>query len=534
MRLQRFVSAWVWCLAGSLAIAAVVVGLEKFGLVAVPGAWWWSLAAGGALATVVAAAIALATGPDRVEAAVAIDRRFGLNERLSTALTLPADLRETPAGRALVADAIRHVDDLDIGSQFGLRRPRLAWVPVVPLLVAAALAYLPEDLLPRAAAATKLKEAAKTLEKESVKKALASVSKKLEEKKKQLDKVEAAETGKLMAELQQAVDKLAKAPPAEKEKALVEMNKLADALKERQKQLGDSEQISRQLQQLEELGQTGPADEFAKDLAKGDFARAAEQVKKLREKLAKGELSEKEKEQLQKQLGEMQKRLQEMANMDQRKQQLKDALAKGQISQENFDQQMAKLQQQAEDMQKLGQLAQQLAQAQEKMSQGEMQKAAEALGLGQEQLEQMAQAVQELETLDSALADLQDAKNGMAGDGMNQLGDQLQGMNSLGQGNRPGNGNGTGRGRGQGDRPEAPDNTSGYDTRVRQQIGKGRAIMTGLADPSKQVKGESILADQATVEAAAGAAAEALTEQKIPSESKHHVSDYFDKLRKGD
>jgi hypothetical protein len=201
---------------------------------------------------------------------------------------------------------------------------------------------------------------------------------------------------------------------------------------------------------------------------------------------------------------------------------------------ENYVQQMAKLQQQAEEMQKLAQLAQQLAQAQEKMTAGEMQKAAEALGMSQEQLEQMAQAAQELEALDSTLADLQDAKNGMAGDGMNQLGDQLEGMGSLGEGNRPGNNNGMGRGKGQGDRAEAPDSTSAYDTKVKQQIGKGKAIMTGLADPSKQVKGESILADQATVEAAAGAAAEALTDQKIPSESKHHVSDYFDKLRKGE
>ena len=49
---------------------------------------------------------------------------------------------------------------------------------------------------------------------------------------------------------------------------MVELNTLTDALKERQKQLGSPEQVNRQLQQLKEMGSQGPADQFAKDLAK--------------------------------------------------------------------------------------------------------------------------------------------------------------------------------------------------------------------------------------------------------------------------
>jgi hypothetical protein len=535
MRLQRFLSALVWCLVGGLGLAAVSVGASRVAHVDLPGAWWLPLLASSVLAVVVAGLIAVLTGPSRVDAAVAIDHLFGLNERLSTALTLPADLRETPAGRALVADAIRQVERLDIGSKFGLRRPRLAWVPIVPAALVVAFALLPEGYLPRAGAAPGTKGGqAKKVDPKAATKALQAVSKKFGEKKKQLDKVEATETGKLMAELQKAVEDMAKAPPADKQKALMQMNKLADAVKERQQKLGDAEQINRQLEQLKDLGLSGPADEFARELARGDFQKAAEQLKQLQEKLATGKMSEQEKQQLTNQLGAMKKQLEQMANMEQRKQQLQEALQKGQISKETFDQQMAKLQQQSQDLQKLQQLANQLGQAQQKMSQGDMQKAAEALGMTQKELEQMAQAAQEMEALDSAMADLQEAKDGMAGDALNQLGQQLEGMNRLGQGNRPGNGNGLGRGRGQGDRPEAPDNTSGYDSRVKQQITKGKVIPGGFASPAKQIKGESILEIQGNVEAAAGAAAEALTDQKIPSDYKKHVQGYFDKLRKGE
>ena len=68
---------------------------------------------------------------------------FHLNERLSSALTLPDDLRETPAGRALIADAIRKVADLDVAAEFGLRLPRRAWVVLIPAAVAVLLLFVP-------------------------------------------------------------------------------------------------------------------------------------------------------------------------------------------------------------------------------------------------------------------------------------------------------------------------------------------------------------------------------------------------------
>ena len=77
------------------------------------------------------------------------------------------------------------------------------------------------------------------------------------------------------------------------------------------------------------MGSQGPADQFAKDLARGDFKKAAEQLKKLQEKLQSGKMTEAEKKALKEQLGEMSKKLSELANLEQRKKQLEEARKNG-------------------------------------------------------------------------------------------------------------------------------------------------------------------------------------------------------------
>jgi hypothetical protein len=136
-----------------------------------------------------------------------------------------------------------------------------------------------------------------------------------------------------------------------------------------------------------------------------------------------------------------------------------------------------------------------------------------------------------MEALDSAMADVMDAKNGMNGDDMNQLGQTLDGMGSM-DGMRRGTGSDLGRGRGQGDRPEAPDETATYSTKVQQQIRKGKAVLQGFTQPSKTVKGESVIGIQGEMEAATASAA-ALSNQKIPKNVEKHIRAYYDQINKG-
>ena len=533
LRLQRFLASTVWCLAGGLAVATVVLGVEKLGQVPVPGAAWWPFAISGGLSLVVAGLIAALTGPDRTDAAVALDRAFGLNERLSTALTLPEELRSTPAGQALVADAIRHVVDLDVTDRFGLSIPRRAWVPIVPALVAGAILLVPEwsrRNSPTAAASS----SATTEDKKVVAKQTSALGKKMAEQRKAMDKQKFAEADKLLAEVEKAANELAKAPPAEKDKAMMALNKLTDSLKERQKQLGSPEQTNRQLQQLKDMSTGGPADDFSKALAKGDFEKAAKEMAQLKEKLASGKMTEKEKEALKQQVGEMAQQLQKLANLEQRKKQLEEAMKNGGLTKEQFEKEMGKINDQAKGMEKLQKMAQQLAKAEEAMKQGDTKKAAEALGMSEQQLQKMAQEMSEMQSLEGAMADLQQAKEGMNGegpDGNNQFGDAF---NQLGQGRRKGQGDGNGgRGVGDGPRAEAPDNVASYNTKSKNQYGKGAAIIEGTAPPTSQTKGFSKFEVQGEIETQAGSAADALSTQKVPKSVEKHIRGYFDQINKG-
>jgi myosin heavy subunit len=530
---QRYVSALVWCLTLLLSVAALALALEKFRVLPIPGPWWIPPAVASALAVVAAAVVAWFTVPSRIDAAVAIDHRFELQERVSTALSLPADLRQTPVGQAVLHDALRHLEGLDLAQRFALTRPRLAWIPIVPAVAAVGIALLPDALLAREAAKPPLSAKQNAETKKAVNQALKAVAENLAQKR-EPKSLAAGEADKVLAELQKGIDDLTKKPPADKQQTLVALNKLADTVQERRKQFGSSEQMSRQLQQLKEMA-AGPAEEFSRDLAKGDFQKAADDLKKLQDKLANGQMSEQEKQELQRQLSQLKKELDKMAGLEERKKQLEEARKNGMISEQQYQQQKQKLEEQSKTMKSLQSLANKLGEAQKEMAAGNSQKASDALKSAEQQLQEMASSSSELEALDSAMADLQDAKDALTGEGMNQLGQDLQGMagmlDSMGRQSRFGMG---GRGRGQGDRPEAPDKTASYDSKVKQQITKGKAVLGGFADPTKQVRGESVLEVQGNVEAAASAASEALTDQKIPSTLKKHVQSYFDQVRKGE
>jgi hypothetical protein len=528
LRFQRFLAALVWTWSIALAVVAATIGAEKLLNLTIPGPAWAPFAVAGLVGIVISAVVSLASGPSRMEAAVALDRVFHLNERVSSALTLPADLRDTPAGRALIADAARKVADLDVAAEFGLRLPRRAWVVLIPATTAALFLFAPA-WVPQIARATMTNP---KIDVKAITKQTEMLTKKIASQRQAIDKEKFPEAEKLLAKIEKKAQELAKAPPAGKDKLMVELNSLTDALKERQKQLGSPEQINRQLQQLKEMANQGPADEFAKDLAKGDFKKAAEQLQKLQEKLQSGKMSENEKKALKEQLGEMAKKLNELANLEQRKKQLEEARKNGGLSEQQFQREMDKLNEQAKSLKQLQQLAGKMGKAAESLQKGDTKKAAEQLGMSQEQMAEMAKQLEEMESLDSAMAELQDAKNGMAADGTNQLGNDFNNF-GMGMNQRKGMGNGLGRGRGQGDRPEAPDETATYTSKVKQQLKKGKAVSLGFTTPGKTVKGDSVIDVQGEIDAGTGSVADALSNQKIPKSLEKHIRSYYDQLNKG-
>jgi hypothetical protein len=527
LRLQRFVSSLVWLLAIALFLVAMVLGICRGFNYALPGPQWAPFATAGAIAALIAALIAFFTGASRLDAAVAIDRAFHLDERVSTAVTLPADLQTSSAGQALLWDATKRLTGLDVAAAFNPKLPRRAWVVLIPASLAVGVLFLPAWAERTIAAKTELKTDTKALAKHSE-----ALAKKISSQRQAIDKDKFPDAERLLAQIEKKADDLAKAPPAQKDRLLLEMNKLTDALKDRKKQLGSPEQVNRQLMQLKEMGQNGPADQFSKELAKGEFKQAAEKINDLQKKLEKGELSSSEKKALQEQLGEMSKKLKDAANMEERKKQLDQALKNGGLSKEQYEREMEKLKEQSKSLKQLEQLADKLGKAQEALKKGDTKQASEALGMTKEQLTQMAKQLEENSALENAMADVMDAKNGMTENGMNQLGEMADAMNTLGSMRRNSAGSG-GAGRGQGDRPEAADETSTYSTRVQQQIRKGKAVLQGFTQPGKTIKGDSVINIQSEIEAGAASAADALSNQKIPKNVEKHIRSYYDHINKG-
>ena len=527
LRVQRFLGATVWAWAGAFLAAAATIGAFKALDRPLPFPGWAPFAVAAGLGVLMAVFVAVLTGPSRVDAATALDRAFHLHEPVSSALTLPADFRETPAGRALIADAIRRVEAVDVASAFGFKLPRRAWAPIVPALVGVGLLYAPAwtPAVVRAASPSK------ALDPKAVAKQSETLAKKVASRREAIDKDKFPEAENLLAEIEKKSTELAKSPPAQKDKLLVEMNKLSDALKERQKQLGTPEQVAKQLQQLKEMGEKGPADQLAKDLARGDFAKAMDQLKQLQEKMKSDKLTPAEKKALEKQLGEVAKKLSDLANMADRKKQLDEARKNGGLNQEQYEREVEKLKQQAQNMQQLQKLAEKLGQCQQAMQNGDSQKAAQAMGDAQKQLSDMANNMEEMQALDDALAEVMDAKTGMS-EGMNRFGEGMNGMGDGFSNRRSNSNNGGGRGRGAGDRPEAADDTATFKTKTDQQIQKGKAIFQGFGEPGKAVKGDARIDIQEELDAGTAGAADALSNQRIPKSVEKHVRSYYDQINK--
>lgn len=111
----------------------------------------------------------LATWPRRLAAAMEIDRHFTLRERLSSAVVLTPEERDTPAGAALVADAEAWAGRVKLRKAFPLLPSRRAWqpVPVAALILLAAI-WIPFGSVPPPVGAKQQPPAAREQAQQSV------------------------------------------------------------------------------------------------------------------------------------------------------------------------------------------------------------------------------------------------------------------------------------------------------------------------------------------------------------------------------
>ena len=83
-----------------------------------------------------AAAWTFRTAPSMLLAALEIDRRLGLKERVSSAVAMRPTDRQTEAGRALLADADARLRGTAVAEKFPSRPPRCLFLAAAARAVA--------------------------------------------------------------------------------------------------------------------------------------------------------------------------------------------------------------------------------------------------------------------------------------------------------------------------------------------------------------------------------------------------------------
>jgi hypothetical protein len=519
---QRFLGVLGWCWFAALLAALVLIAVDKFRPLGVE-AWMW---AAGAIGLGLAAAIVwtLIHRAGLLEAAIEIDHRYGLKERVSSALALPAADRETEAGAALAADAVRRLERIDVAERFAVKPPRLLLLPFLPGALCVLVALLVSPAVVDNPATAKTDDPAV---KKQIKKSTDVVRRQLAERREQAKKEGLEDAERLFKKLEEGTKEL-NAEPA-KDKALVKLNDLSRLLNERKRQLGGAEKMKENLEQLKNLDR-GPADKFAQALSHGDFKKAADELKKLQDELANNKLDDKQKADLAKQLDQMKDKLDKLAearkaaeqDLKQRANQLRQA---GQVAEANkLEEQLDKMLQQAPQMEKMKEMAEKLGQCSKCLKQGKGDEAAKALDQMQAAMQKQQQQLDEMEMLDDAMQQLAQAREQMncakcGGGGC----DQCQG--------KPGDG--LGKGRGEGARPEKKTDTAFYDSQAKQKVGKGSAAVVDMVD-GPNVKGNVREQIQEQVESAKRGSTDPLTGRRMPRKHGEHAKEYFDRIREGE
>ncbi|TWU28583.1 hypothetical protein [Bythopirellula polymerisocia] len=519
----------------ALTLALVAIAVPKFVAIEnLPTRWsLWCALAGLGLGFLSALVWSLVDGLSELDAAVEIDSRFNLRERVSSSLALSSNDAESPAGQALLADAARAVHRLEVTSQFGIQIPRKRWLP----LLTTCLAFFVVSFFGNQVALSSADPHAAIQAKQQRENVSKTLRERLVEKRKLAAEKGLKEAEGLFGQLEKETEKLAKAKDADRKKTLVKLNDLAKELAERRDQLGGDKELRKQLAKLNNLNQ-GPADKMAEAMKQGNWQQASQELEKLKKQLAQGKLDEEAKKALMEQMKQMQEKLAEAAAAQE--QAMEDL--KKQIEKQQKDGNLAEageLQQKLEQMQKqknlndkLGQLGSQMGALQDAMKKGDNGKAAQAMSDMMEQMEQLEQQMQEGEMLTAAMDQLQMAKDAMACS-------ECQGMGcATCQGNMFSNqfsekaGNGMGAGRGFGPRPDEKNDVNFRDSRVRQNPGRGAAVLAGEAD-GPNMRGNVAEAIKEEMASVGSTLADPQVVEQLPKSRREHAEEYFNTLREG-
>jgi hypothetical protein len=540
---EQFFSRLAGCLLAALVVAAIAIAVPR--VVAIENLaenWdkYWLI---GSLVTALVGAMGWTFISNRsaLDAAIEIDRRFDLRERIASSLSLSADQQTSEAGQAVVNDALRAVNRINVDDQFRMQLGRRTLLPLVP----AAIAFVLIAFVDNREAESSIDPNTTPKQQQQAKNAIESLRKKVAEERAKLEKdknVEKADT--LFKQIEAGTRELAEKQKMDPTKAAVKLNDLQKQLEERRQQLGGKEGLQQQFQKMKNLG-AGPAEKAAEAMKQGDLKKALEEVEKLAKELGEGKMDAAQKEQLAKQLDQMKQKLEAAVDahkqaMEDLKKQIEQQKKQGNIAKAGeLQQKLDQMQRQQAQMNKMQQLAQQMGQCQKCLQEGDGKNAAQAMQQMAQQLDQMQKDMNEMEMLNMAMEQIDMAKDAMGckfcdGEGCQECQGNMAGNNNNGQGMNPDGqpGRGMGQGVGIGARPEDRGKTNTRDTQVRTKQGRGAATLAGLVE-GPNIKGEvgqSIKEEMATL---AAEPADPITSDRLPNSRREHAEEYFKILRDG-
>ena len=515
-------------------VAAVAIAAPAFRVIEMDHDSWnkaWVI--GGALAALIGAiARTLRNAPSVESVAAEVDQRFGLRERLSSTMQLPEQDRDTDFGIALQEDASKRVDRLSIGEHFALRPNRVGWLPLVmvPILVVVLMRVKPLD--PNETIAIDPNDAIAV---KQVKFVAQKLKKRIQQQKRKADAQGLEESKEMYSKIESELDKLTNKKSMNRKDAMIAINDLKKQLEDRKKELGSSEQVRKVLSQMNGL-QSGPTERITKAIEQGEFRKAEDLVQQLAKRMRDGQLSESEKKQLQRQVQKMADALKKSAEKhEQKKQELKEQIEKAKSEGRGADaakmrEQLNQMRQKDSQMQKAGQMAQAMRKASDAMKSGDAKAAGDAMQEMADQLGEMSEEMAELEDLDSAMDQLSQSKNQMRCEGCQGNGCQRCQGGGAGQSDKPGSG--LGKGAGKGDRPESEGETNTYETQVRGNVKKGKAIIAGFADGPNR-KGVTQEDIKSAIQSQISEESDPTENQTLPRAEREHAQQYFDRLREG-
>src|SRR5262245_59672111 len=236
--LQQFFRVFGWSLFTTLLLAAIGLAIPRIWVLSGDQQIWdWSWIGGGIAAGLAMAAIwTCIIRRTRLDAAIEIDRRFGLKERVSSTLALTPNELDSDIGQALMTDAIRRVERIDVREQF---RVSPTWRIVLPL--APAIAVIVLALLPKSATKTAEATSEPPAEiKKQIKTAPQMLQEKLRESQKKAEEMGLKDTD-VLKEVNKELDKLVSKDTADRKDAMLKINDLAKEIEKRKQELGGAD-----------------------------------------------------------------------------------------------------------------------------------------------------------------------------------------------------------------------------------------------------------------------------------------------------